>query len=219
MTSNNQQSLPHGYVLHGEKNRYVIDKVLGQGSFGITYLAKFKTIYSGSMGTGVGLLQVAIKEFFMRDMNVRDTSTGYLNNASQDSLISKYRRAFVREAHNLANLTHPGIVKVFEVIETNNTVYIVMEYIDGGSLDEYISSRGNLSEKEALPLFREICLAVDSMHQHHMLHLDIKPKNIMMDEDGHTRLIDFGLSKQYTANGEPESSTSIGLGTPRLRPH
>ena len=218
MEQENLQTLPHGYVLHGEKNRYVIDRVLGQGSFGITYLAKFKTTYRGSMGTGSGWLQVAVKEFFMRDMNTRDGSTGSLNDASQGSLIGKYRRAFVREAHNLANLNHPGIVNVFEVIETNNTVYIVMEYIDGGSLDGYISSRGSMPENEALSLFRGICSAVGFMHQHRMLHLDLKPKNIMLDEERHPLLIDFGLSKQYTEDGEPESSTSIGLGTPGYAP-
>ena len=218
MEQENQQTLPHGYVLQGEKNRYVIDRVLGQGSFGITYLAKFKVQLEGSMGRGSVQSTVAIKEFFMRDLNVRDGSTGYLNDASQDSLIGKYRRAFVREARNLARLSHPGIVNVFEVIETNNTVYIVMEYIDGGSLDGYISSRGSMPENEALSLFRGICSAVGFMHQHRMLHLDLKPKNIMLDEERHPLLIDFGLSKQYTEDGEPESSTSIGLGTPGYAP-
>ena len=214
----NQQALPHGYVLQGEKNRYVIDCVLGQGSFGITYLAKCKTTFSGSMGTGTSWTQVAVKEFFMRDLNTRDGSTGFLNDSSQDSIIGKYRRAFVREARNLARLSHPGIVNVFEVIETNNTVYIVMEYIDGGSLDEYISSKGRLTERESLTMFCGICSAVGFMHQHRMLHLDLKPKNIMLDEERHPLLIDFGLSKQYTENGEPESSTSIGLGTPGYAP-
>ena len=218
MEQENQQTLPHGYVLHGEKNRYVIDRVLGQGSFGITYLAKFKAQLQGSMGRGSVQSTVAIKEFFMRDMNTRDGSTGYLNDASQDSLVGKYRRAFVREARNLARLSHPGIVNVFEVIETNNTVYIVMEYIDGGSLDEHIAQSGKLSEQESVDSILKLCSAVNCMHEHRMLHLDIKPKNVMLDEDGQLYLIDFGLSKQYTADGEPESSTSIGLGTPGYAP-
>ena len=154
----------------------------------------------------------------MRDLNTRDGSTGYLNDASQDSLIGRYRRAFMREARNLAGLHHENIVNVFEVIETNNTVYIVMEYINGGSLDEHIAQSGKLSEHESMNSILKLCSAVSCMHEHRMLHLDIKPKNVMLDEDGQLYLIDFGLSKQYTATGEPESSTSIGLGTPGYAP-
>ena len=214
----NKQTLPHGYVLQGEKNRYVIDRVLGQGSFGITYLATFKSRLEGTMGSGTIQSMVAIKEFFMKDMNTRDGSSGYLNDSSQDSLIGRYRRAFMREARNLSGLHHENIVKVFEVIEANNTVYLVMEYINGGSLDEYIAAKGHLSEQEAIEKMLKLCSAVGCMHEHRMLHLDIKPKNVMLDEDDKLYLIDFGLSKQYNADGEPESSTSIGLGTPGYAP-
>ncbi|MBO7112414.1 MAG: protein kinase, partial [Bacteroidaceae bacterium] len=99
-----------------------------------------------------------------------------------------------------------------------NTVYIVMEYINGGTLDEHIAQSGKLSEQESVDSILKLCSAVNCMHEHRMLHLDIKPKNVMLDEDGQLYLIDFGLSKQYTANGEPESSTSIGLGTPGYAP-
>ena len=218
METDKQQSLQHGYVLQGKQNRYVIDRVLGQGAFGITYLARYKASITGDMGSGAAWVQVAIKEFFMRDLNVRDGSTGYLNDSSQDSLIGRYRRAFMREARNLAGLHHPNIVNVFEVIETNNTVYIVMEYINGGSLDDHILRHGHLSERESTERMLKLCSAVSCMHEHRMLHLDIKPKNVMLDEDGQLYLIDFGLSKQYTADGEPESSTSIGLGTPGYAP-
>lgn len=218
MEINNHQSLPNGYVLQGENNRYIIERVLGQGAFGITYLARYKTSIQGSIGKGSVWAQVAIKEFFMRDLNMRDGSTGYLNDSSQDSLIGRYRRAFMREARNLAGLHHDNIVNVFEVIETNNTVYIVMEYINGGNLDEHIAQSGKLSEQESIDSILKLCSAVGCMHEHKMLHLDIKPKNVMLDEDGELYLIDFGLSKQYTADGEPESSTSIGLGTPGYAP-
>ena len=214
----NSQSLPHGYALQGEKNRYVIDRVLGQGAFGITYLARYRTTIQGSMGRGTGWMQVAVKEFFMRDLNTRDESTCFLNDTSQDGLIGRYRRAFMREARNLASLHHPNIVNVFEVIETNNTVYIVMEYINGGSLDEHINQAGHLSQEESIDSMLKLCSAVGFMHERKMLHLDIKPKNVMLDEDGNLYLIDFGLSKQFNADGEPESSTTIGLGTPGYAP-
>ena len=218
MSKDNIHSLLNGYVLQGENNRYIIDRVLGQGAFGITYLARYKVSIQGSIGKGSVWAQVAIKEFFMRDLNVRDGSTGYLNDSSQDSLIGRYRRAFMREARNLAGLHHDNIVNVFEVIETNNTVYIVMEYINGGTLDEHIAQSGKLSEQESVDSILKLCSAVNCMHEHRMLHLDIKPKNVMLDEDGQLYLIDFGLSKQYNSDGEPESSTSIGLGTPGYAP-
>lgn len=212
------QSLPHGYRLKGKENEYIIDHALGQGAFGITYLAKYKTKVTGQMGTGSAWVQVCIKEFFMRDLSGRKESTGSLHEATGNSLVSRYRRAFLREANNLARMQHPNIVNVFEVIETNNTAYIVMEYIDGGNLDDYITRKGHLTEDEALRLFQPICDAMSYMHAQHMLHLDIKPKNVMLDESGKPYLIDFGLSKQYTENGEPESSTTIGLGTPGYAP-
>ena len=212
------QSLPHGYKFKGKKHEYTIDHALGQGAFGITYLARFKEIIHGEIGTGTAKVDVCIKEFFMRDLNSRDEQTGILHDSTSDSLVSRYRRAFEREADNLARLQHPNIVNIFEVIRTNNTAYIVMEYKDGGSLDSYIDREGRLSETEGLRLFHPLCDAMYYMHAQNMLHLDLKPKNVMLDENGHVFLIDFGLSKQYTQDGEPESSTTIGLGTPGYAP-
>ena len=216
--TSNPQFLPHGYELQGEQNMYVIDHSLGQGAFGITYLAKCRTKFSGQMGTGTAWTWVCVKEFFIKDMNSRDEQTGSLRDASDNSLVSRYYRAFLREARNLSRMQHPNIVNVFEVIVANNTAYIVMEYKDGGSLDEYIASKGRLSEDEALRLFEPICDAMNFMHAQHMLHLDLKPKNVMLDEEGTPFLIDFGLSKQFTADGKPDTTTSIGLGTPGYAP-
>lgn len=215
---NNSSVLPHGYVLEGARQSFIIDKAIGQGSFGITYLAKYKGQVTGQIGSGSVWMQVCVKEFFMRDMNSRNEKTMALYDTTGNSLVNKYRHAFMREARNLAQMHHPGIVHIFEVIEANNTAYIVMEYIDGGSLDEYIIKRGHLPEKEALVCFESICNAISYMHSQRMLHLDMKPKNVMRAEDGHLFLIDFGLSKQYTENGQPETSTTIGLGTPGYAP-
>lgn len=213
-----EQCLPSGYVLAGKEHDYIIESCLGQGSFGITYLAKTRIVLVGNMGRGRGWMQVAVKEFFMRDLNSRDESTLSLQNTADDGLIAKYRRAFLREANNLSQMQHPNIVNVIEVVEANNTAYIVMEYVEGCNLDDYIKSKGAIPEGEALVYFRQLCEAMCYMHEHRMLHLDIKPKNIMHEDDGHVCLIDFGLSKQYTESGEPESSTTIGLGTPGYAP-
>ena len=218
MSGQQQQPLPHGHRLQGKKQEYVIDRVLGQGSFGITYLAKYKQQVRGEMGTASVWAQVAVKEFFMRDLNSREEGSYSLRESTGNSLVSKYRRAFMREAQNLSHMRHPGIVSVLEVIEANNTAYIVMEYIEGSTLDDYIQRRVCLPEREALACFRDICDAMCYMHAQRMLHLDMKPKNVMRDEEGRLSLIDFGLSKQYTESGEPESSTSIGLGTPGYAP-
>ena len=217
-TAIHPQSLPRGYRLQGKENEYFIDQTLGQGAFGITYLAKYKAQIQGQMGAGTAWTWVCIKEFFMRELSSREEQTGSLHEATGNSLVSRYRKAFLREANNLARMQHPNIVNVFEVIEANNTAYIVMEYIDGGNLDDYIARKGHLSEDEAFRLFQPICDAMNYMHAQRMLHLDLKPKNVMLDEEGKPYLIDFGLSKQYTLDGEPESSTSIGLGTPGYAP-
>lgn len=213
-----QQGLPSGYALAGREHEYIIERSLGQGTFGITYLAKTRMVLAGSMGRGRGWMQVAVKEFFMRDLNSRDEVTLFLRDTSDDSLIAKYRRAFMREATNLSQMDHPHIVHVIEVIEANNTAYIVMEYVEGCNLDNYVTARGSLPENEALDYCRQLCDALCYMHERKMLHLDVKPKNVMCDDEGHVCLIDFGLSKQYMDNGELESSTTIGLGTPGYAP-
>ncbi|MDO4949171.1 MAG: protein kinase [Bacteroidales bacterium] len=218
MNGNRYRPLPHGHRLQGKEQEYVIDRALGQGSFGITYLAMTRVRLSGQLGNIATEAKVAIKEFFMRDLNSREEGSCSLRESTGNSLVTRYRRAFMREAHNLSRMRHAGIVSVLEVLEANNTAYIVMEYIEGSTLDAYIRHRGRLPEVEALGIFRAICDSMCYMHSQRMLHLDMKPKNVMRDAAGGMYVIDFGLSKQYTAQGEPESSTSIGLGTPGYAP-
>ena len=200
-----------GTLLQGGK--YKIESVLGQGAYGITYLATTKV--KGPLGDIP--VKVAIKEFFSKELNTRKVD-GNVSEVSSDSLAGKYSNMFLREARNLSHLKHDGIVNVLEAFSENNTHYYVMEYVDGGSLDAYIRSKGRLPERETLSLARQIGSALSFMHKNKMLHLDLKPKNIMLRADGTLCLIDFGLSKQYEADGEPESSTTIGLGTPGYAP-
>lgn len=206
-------SLTKGTILRGSSYSYEIVKTLGQGSFGITYLASVKM--AGALGTIDANIKVAIKEFFMKEINGREGTT--VTSGSKDGLFEDYRRKFVREAKNLSKLRHPNIVNVLEAFETNNTCYYVMEYMDGGSLDELIAKRHGLSEAETARYALQIASALSFMHKNKMLHLDLKPKNIMMN-NGNAVLIDFGLSKQYNGNGEPESSTTVGAGTPGYAP-
>ena len=203
-------------VLYGGKNSYRIDRVLGQGTFGITYLAYTTATVEGPLGKLQTEMQVAVKEFFMSDINGREGST--VTTGGSGELFDKYRHKFSREAANLAKLSHPGIVKVIETFEANGTSYYAMEYCAGGSLDALIVRRGSLPQDEALRYFGQIASALSYMHSQLMLHLDLKPGNVMLRSSGEAVLIDFGLSKQFNDKGEPESSTTIGGGTPGYAP-
>ena len=221
----NNNALRPGTILRSSQYTYHIQQSLGQGSFGITYLAttqvKGKTVFSGSLGNieteSYQTVNVAIKEFFMKEANSR-SSDGSTVEGTEGEFTSKYRKKFRKEAENLSHLKHPNIVQVLEVFDANNTTYYAMQYIDGQSLDEYIKSKGHLDEQEAVSIIRQVALPLQYMHSKNMLHLDLKPKNIMLDVNNIPYLIDFGLSKQYDDKGEPESSTSIGFGTPGYAP-
>lgn len=206
--------LQPGTVIHGTHNDYRIERVLGQGSFGITYVANVRL--KGRLGAIESTAMVAIKEFFLRDVSSRNGLRVF--SVSDSTLCSDYRRDFLREAQNLSRLDNDHIVKVLETIEENDTVYYVMEYLSGGNLDQHILSHGKLSCRKALDIALQIGEALKCMHAQHMLHLDLKPLNVMRGEDGHIVLIDFGLSKCFGADGQPESSTRIGQGTTGYAP-
>ena len=217
MTSNNL-ALPEGIVLHGEAYDYKITSVLGQGSFGITYRAKVEM--RGALGTLDSNMYVAIKEFFMKEVNGRDNTSVTSGSTSRDGLFEYYREKFEREARNLSTLQHKNIVRVLESFQANGTVYYAMEYISGQSLDSLIIKAPHhcLDAATALGYTQQLGSALSFMHSKGMLHLDVKPANAMVKDDGTVVLIDFGLSKQYAANGEPESSTKVGAGTPGYAP-
>lgn len=208
-------NLSVGTSLRGGK--YIIKKVLGQGTFGITYLATTKIKVKGELGEIDVNSNVAIKEFYMSDLSARKNGSGTVEGSSSYIFIN-YLHKFRKEAENLAKLSHKNIVNILEIFEENNTCYYVMEFIEGENLDDYITRKGKLPEDEATDIIREIGSALIYMHSNHMLHLDIKPKNVMRSTDNRNILIDFGLSKQYSEDGEPESSSSIGLGTPGYAP-
>lgn len=193
--------LQSGTLLQGGK--YKIERVLGQGGFGITYLA-----------TQVGLnRKVAIKEFFMREYCNRDTDTSQVTVGSEGSrdVVDKFRSKFVKEAQNIACLKHPHIISIYDVFEDNGTAYYVMEYLDHGSLAELVKQRGRLSEADALSYIRQIADALRYIHARKMNHLDVKPGNILIDETDGAVLIDFGLSKRYDDEGNQTSTTPVGI--------
>ena len=196
------QTLQPGTPLQGGK--YVIKQVLGQGGFGITYLA-----------TQVSLdRDVAIKEFFMREGCLRDEDSVTVSVPSTGSAdqVAKYRKKFEKEARTLALLDHPHIVRVIEIFEENGTVYYVMPHLPGGSLKDLVKKRGPLPEKDALQFVGQIAEALQYMHQEHSIcHYDVKPGNILLDRKGDAVLIDFGISKNYDKYGNETSTTPVGL--------
>lgn len=196
------QGLKSGALLRHET--YRIEKILGQGGFGITYLA-----------TDLALDRlVAIKEFFPKDYcdRVGDTSHITLGTSSSAEFVSRLKAKFLKEARNIAKLDHPGIIKIHAAFEENNTAYYVMDYIKGESLFDKVKRQGPLSLDAALKYIKGIGSALEYIHTKHINHLDLKPANVMVREsDDIPILIDFGLSKQYDSDGNQTSTTPTGI--------
>ena len=194
-------NLQPGSQLQG--GRYTIGKVLGQGGFGITYLGE---------QTGLGR-KVAIKEFFIKEHCDRADGNSFVSIGTVGSrgLVEKFREKFVKEARNIAKLKHVNIVSIIDIFEENNTAYYVMDYLEGGSLSDLINREGALDEATAVRYISQVASALDHLHSKKMMHLDVKPANILIDNEGNAVLIDFGLSKQYDSEGMQTSTSLTGL--------
>ena len=196
------QHLQSNTILQGGK--YRIERVLGQGGFGITYLAVQTSLQR----------RVAVKEFFMKDFCSRDSQTMYMQSFTAESAkqVEQYRKKFFKEAGNLARLHHPNIITVIDVFEENGTVYYSMPYLSGGSLQDYVDAHGALSETVAMKYIRQIAKALKYMHEEeHICHFDVKPANILIDDKGNAVLIDFGISKNYDESGHETTMTPVGM--------
>ena len=209
---NTKCTLPIGAKLQSPKRVYTVEQVLGQGGFGITY----KVSANIRVDNVVARTSFAVKEFFMKESCERDSHDSVCYSSPVKDKVEESKKDFLAEAQRLnkISLEHPNLIHVNEVFEANNTVYYVMEYLDGGSLRNYVRQHGALSEHEALEMMNPIFKAVDFLHQNRMTHLDIKPDNIMLKRDADSGkiipvLIDFGLSKHYDKNGKPTSSIRI----------
>lgn len=205
-----EQVLPIGTKLNSGKREYTIKKVLGQGGFGITYLASAKVLVDNIPFE----VLFAIKEHYLSTMNSREGASVVISNENNTEEIETSIESFLVEAHRLnrLSLNHPGLVRVNECFRANGTAYYVMEYVKGTSLRHYIKDQYSgkpLTEGEALSLFHQIAETVGYLHDNRVTHLDIKPDNILMREDGSPVLIDFGLSKHYNKQGGPTSTTKM----------
>lgn len=196
------QTLSSGALLNNGIFR--IERVLGQGGFGITYLA-----------TDLNLQRyVAIKEFFPKDYCDRDETTSHvtLGNKNTSEFVNRLKSKFLKEARNIAKFDHPNIIRIYAAFEEHNTAYYVMEYIEGESLSSLIKQNGPLRESQALDYIGKVGSALQYVHTRKINHLDVKPANIMLRRnDNSPILIDFGLSKQYDSEGNQTSTMPPGF--------
>ena len=174
-----------------QSGKYKILSQLGQGGFGITYLAE-------QIGLG---RKVAIKEFYMAEYCQREGETTIITSASSgcNEIVEQYKRKFIKEARTIASLSNSHIIQIYDIFEENNTAYYVMEYLEGGDLKSRIPVDG-MNEKLALNIICQIAEALGYVHKHNILHLDVKPSNIIFRDNLTAVLIDFGIAKHYDEN-------------------
>ena len=214
MKENTIQSLRPGAKLKSYKRTYNIVKVLGCGSFGITYLATSEVFVDNISVT----MKFAIKEHFISASCYRgeDGATVCTVPTAKSDVVDS-RADFITEANRLKKLClkSRNIVSVNETFEANGTAYYVMEFLDGGSPSK-------CSEEEAVSIVLQVSEALKEIHKEHVLHLDLKPDNIVLKTNDKNEtypvLIDFGISKHFDSKGRPTSSLSAKGASPGYAP-
>lgn len=187
-------------------NRYLIQGVLGEGGFGITYVGMDEVLCQ----------KVAVKEFFPRGAITR-------NNQQTNKVVSVYgtkaanfhrgEEKFLQEARTLAQFNNvAGVVRVQDFFRENGTAYIVMEYLEGITLKQYLQTYGPISVEEMQNIFAPILEALDKIHQNGVIHRDISPDNIMCLPEGEAKLMDFGAARDYTDYSEEGLSVILKMG-------
>lgn len=210
IAANKATSLPVGTTLYNGK--YKVLECLPNGGFGKTY----KAMGYFKIGGKTIKSEVAIKEFFMNRIQKRDAETlKVVTPLEKLDEVSSSRKKFMVEAEKIKQFSdHPHIVDVYDVFDENETCYYTMEYIEGGSLMDYVEQTETytLQEEEALKIIREVASALSAMHRHRMNHLDVKPENILMSEEGKAVLIDFGAAHKFSNDDEASSLLAITSG-------
>ena len=183
MPAQSNQPLPDGYQLQN----YRISKVLSCGGFSIVYLAHDEND-----------TPVAIKEFLPSSLALRREGDALPSIAEENVAIFRYgMKCFFEEGRSLARLSHANVVRVLNFFRANETVYMVMRYERGRTLQEHIQHRrGTIKEAFIRNVFTTLLNGLREVHTNKLLHLDIKPANIYIRNDGSPVLIDFGAARQ-----------------------
>ncbi len=193
-------ALPQGYAL----NEYRIESTLGVGGFGLTYLATDSNLN----------LKVAIKEFLPGELALRCEDQSV--KPKSDSTVNTFKwglSRFLDESRTLASFRHPNIVRVMRFFEANQTAYMVMEFVAGQPLNEWIEARRPPAEQAVLSIAGPLLDGLEAIHRANYLHRDIKPNNIFIREDGSPVLIDFG-----SARGASVDTGKTAIVTPGYAP-
>ena len=208
----NENALSKGTLLKSPELNYEVEEILGSGGFGITY-----KVSANVMHKNIPIHTFfAVKEHFLSNCCEREEGATVNVSKTLRSTYSDSLADFKAEALRLNELSgkHKGIVRVNEVFSANNTVYYVMEFLNGKSLRKEIKANGPLAEDEALAIIKDVADAVAFLHKERITHLDIKPDNIIMHQYPGMKqrspvLIDFGLSKHYDKDGNATSTIRV----------
>lgn len=205
---NGERGLAAGTIVY---DQYVIDSVLGEGGFGITYLATKQD--TGNM--------VAVKEYFPLAYGRRDGDTDQIHPIEKKEM--EYRRGkerFVREASVLQQFDYlESIVKVWDCFEINGTAYIIMDYIDGITLKEYVAGHGGLNYDEWMKMLSPVLRSLITLHKHGVIHRDISPDNLMIGMDNRLYLIDFGAARELEYGKTTTVLLKVGYAPPEQYLH
>ncbi|MGH8619607.1 MAG: protein kinase domain-containing protein [Burkholderiales bacterium] len=194
---NTEIALPRGYSLQ----EYRIESTLGVGGFGLTYLATDSNLN----------LKVAIKEYLPGELAVRGEDQSVRSrSASTEETFNWGRGRFLDESRTLASLRHPNIVRVMRFFEANHTAYMVMEFVAGSPLNDWVKTRRPITERALAGIAVSVLDGLDAIHRTGYLHRDIKPGNIFIREDGSPVLLDFGSARATGTDNELTAIVSPG---------
>ena len=192
----NINQLPTGYIIGGH---YEILKVLGQGGFGIVYLVKDLHKLNELL---------VVKELFAKEFSFRKReSTVVINQSNMVHVFQKITEDIKKEVTILSKISNPNIVKAYGYFEENDTIYSIMEFIEGMDLEVFLKEHGSFNETETRELLKQLIHGLKPIHQKNIIHRDIKPNNIIRTPEGIYKIIDFSSNKQYV-EGKTTTITS-----------